>query len=124
MAVKTREQLIADIEALFIQNGAFGITPGSVKDRLRDIIDSYLMGQDSAMDLSVGSVDVTPDGYKVDGVKVVGQQLPGINNMGTVYSTLAVDIVLQAALEELAGGIDGILNVLREHGLITILDKL
>ena len=76
------------------------------------------------MDLSVGSVDVTPDGYKVDGVKVVGQQLPGINNMGTVYSTLAVDIVLQAALEELAGGIDGILNVLREHGLITILDKL
>lgn len=109
MAVKTRAELKADIDAVLSNPTFHDVTPEMIRSILTDISDSmFVAADDYTYPASVETLNVASatSGITVDGQKVVGGQWEAISDDDG------------SSLANLKDTVNNILAALRGHGLI------
>lgn len=115
MAKLTYAQLVAKKDLIIVSGTQYGITAEQLNDLFLDICDSVVFFDASGNSLIIDDVDA--DEYKVGGVKVVGVQQPAVELMEKA-TTAITDAAAKTAIEELQGGVNGLITALYNHGLI------
>lgn len=113
MAVKTRAELQADINAVLVDPELHSVTAAMIRQLLIDISDSMFVAEDNYAppdNLTIESLELTNGDYglSVEGDKVVGARGPYILHL----------ITSEASPEDIAEKVNEIIATLEGHGLI------
>ena len=115
MAVLTDAQLVAKKNLIIVSGTQYGITAEQVNDLFQDICDSVLSPDSDGKSLLVDDVDASQ--YKVAGTRVIGAQLPAIQECVETNETIT-DPAAKAAIIELQEVVGNLISALQDHGLI------